>query len=112
MEPAGTSRLQETPVADPDLIRRLDVGQTAYIYRGGVTFIQVKRLVAGPAALPGRPRSRPVPLPAPHPATARPGLTRSRPAACRAPRGQPPGLLADISALLDEAFGPGPGGPR
>ncbi len=47
----GSSRIREEPVADPALIRRLGVGQAAYIYRGGVTFVQVKRLVAAPAAL-------------------------------------------------------------
>lgn len=107
----GTSRLQETPVADPDLIRRLDVGQTAYIYRGGVTFMQIRRLVAGPAALPGPPAQ-----PASAAISLAPGDSAwpdATPAsAAGAPRGQTPGLLADISALLDEAFGPGPGGPR
>jgi len=49
----GTSRIRQAPVVDPALIRALDVGQTAYIYRGGVTFIQVKRLVGAPAALTG-----------------------------------------------------------
>ena len=49
----GSSRIRQAPVADPALIRSLDVGQVAYIYRGGVTFIQVKRLVGGPAALSG-----------------------------------------------------------
>ena len=48
---AGTSRLQQSPVADPDLIRGLDVGQAAFLHRGGVTYTQIKRLVAGPAAL-------------------------------------------------------------
>ena len=44
------------PVLDGDIVRALDVGQAAYVYRGGVTFVQVKRLVAAPAALPaGRP---------------------------------------------------------
>ena len=47
----GSSRVRGTPVADPAIIRSLDVGQAAYIYRGGVTFVQVKRLVAAPAAL-------------------------------------------------------------
>ncbi len=47
----GSSRLREAPVADPALIRNLDVGQAAYIYRGGVTFVQVKRLVAATAGL-------------------------------------------------------------
>ena len=50
----GSSRVRESPVADPALIRRLDVGQAAYIYRGGVTFVQVKRLVAAPGRSGGR----------------------------------------------------------
>jgi hypothetical protein len=49
----GSTRTGDLPVADPSLIRRLGIGQAAYIYRGGVTFVQVKRLVAGPAALAG-----------------------------------------------------------
>jgi hypothetical protein len=49
----GTSRAGQGPVVDATLIRTLDVGQTAYIYRGGVTYIQVKRLVAAPAAVSG-----------------------------------------------------------
>jgi hypothetical protein len=55
----GSSRLREVPAADPNLIRRLDVGQTAYINRGEVTYIQVKRLVAGPATVPGLSSHRP-----------------------------------------------------
>jgi hypothetical protein len=62
----GSSRLHEVPVADPALIRGLAVGQAAYLYRGGVTYIQVSRLVAAPAALapppaagPGRPPAVP-----------------------------------------------------
>jgi len=51
----GTSRLNEIPVVDAALIRDLDVGQAAYIYRGGVTYVQVKRLVGAPAAMAGRP---------------------------------------------------------
>ena len=47
----GTSRIRQVPVVDPALIRALDVGQAGYIYRGGVTYIQVKRLIGGPAAL-------------------------------------------------------------
>ncbi len=56
----GLSRAEGTPVVDPDIIRGLDVGQAAYIYRGGVTYVQVKRLVAGPAEL-LRPAGRPGP---------------------------------------------------
>jgi hypothetical protein len=84
---SGSSRLHLVPVADPDLVRALGVGQAAYIFRGGVTFTQIKRMVAGPAALPP-----PTPVQPPTAAT-----TRS------ASAGSPP--LPDISALLDEAFG-------
>ena len=85
---SGTSRLHHVPVADPDLVRTLDVGQAAYIFRGGVTFTQVKRLVAGPAAL--APASR---VARPADETGAASSQPSRPA------------LPDITALLDEAFG-------
>jgi hypothetical protein len=88
-------------VADPAIIRSLDVGQAAYIYRGGVTFVQIKRLVAAPAALPRESA-----------ATAGPG---GPPGAERRSRGSaPPGgtggadrpaPLPDAGPLLDEAFG-------
>src|SRR5260370_10398370 len=39
----GTSRMRPAPVADPALIRSLDVRQVAYIYRGRVTYCQVQR---------------------------------------------------------------------
>ena len=56
----GTSRLRQAPVLDPDLVRRLDVGQVAYVYRGGVTYLQVRRLIGGQAALnPGIPAGSP-----------------------------------------------------
>jgi hypothetical protein len=103
----GTSRIRLAPVVDPALIRALDVGQAAYIYRGGVTYVQVKRLVAPPAALAPpaatamRPTAAPAaaqtPSPAPPPAPRRPGaLSRPEPA------------LPDAGALLDEAFGTEP----
>jgi hypothetical protein len=104
----GTSRLRPAPVVDPELIRALDVGQAAYIYRGGVTYVQVKRLVAGPAA-----------LPAPHPA-ARPegtsgagtaeaaGTAGAAGAAGAAGTGPSLPSLPDVGPLLDEAFGPEP----
>ncbi|HZC42246.1 MAG TPA: hypothetical protein VE343_16325, partial [Streptosporangiaceae bacterium] len=47
----GSSRVRPEPVADPDRIRVLGTGQAGYLYRGGVTYVQVKRLVAGPAAI-------------------------------------------------------------
>ena len=118
----GLSRAEATPVVDPDLIRGLAVGQAAYIYRGGVTYVQVKRLVAGPAE-----------LPRPHPATADPatadlaaagasGLMAGGQPASVAPPGPGPvagggpaaggspaaGAPPDASELLDDAFGPEP----
>ncbi|HYA51760.1 MAG TPA: hypothetical protein VEG33_11365 [Streptosporangiaceae bacterium] len=89
----GWSRVRSTPVADPAIIRALDVGQAAYIYRGGVTFVQVKRLVAAPAAL----AREPVP----------PAKPTSRTPVTRPAGGEPrPAPLPDADALLDEAFGP------
>jgi hypothetical protein len=88
--------VRPAPVVDPDLIRALDVGQAAYIYRGGVTYVQVKRLVTAPAALP--------------PAAAGPA-PRAVPAAARAAPpepGPPREPLPDASAVLDEAFGAEP----
>jgi hypothetical protein len=87
-------------VADPRIIRSLDVGQAAYIHRGGVTFVQVKRLVAAPAALAREPA--PAPGPAPEPAADHPEPA----AAAGQPRTAP---LPDASSLLDEAFGKEPG---
>jgi hypothetical protein len=102
----GTSRMREAPVADPALIRRLAVGQAAYIYRGGVTYVQVKRLVAAPAALTGVPAAADASTPtAPAAATAPPTGTAAASAASGAGPGGPP---PDVSALLDEVFGPGP----
>ncbi len=92
---AGSSREMQAPVADPDLVRRLDVGQAGYIYRGGVTFTQVKRLVAGPAALAAAAVPVAVQLPPDvADATAMP--------ACAAGAAR----LPDISSFLDAAFGP------
>ena len=97
----GSSRVQGAPVADPAIIRSLDVGQAAYIYRGGVTFVQVKRLVAAPAALAGEPA---VPRPPPGPPERAAG--QAGPVAARGPcPDQPP----DAGAVLDEAFGGEPG---
>ena len=60
----GSSQVRQMPVVDPDLVRALGVGQAAYVHQGGVTYVQVKRLVAAPAAL-----AR-VPVPAPSPGAA------------------------------------------
>jgi hypothetical protein len=97
----GSSRMRDEPVADPALIRRLDTGQAAYIYRGGVTFVQVKRLVAAPAALASQPAAAGEP-------------SAGAAAATRAPAPPPDtephtAPLPDAGALLDEAFGSGTG---
>jgi hypothetical protein len=114
----GSSRIREEPVADPALIRRLEIGQAAYIYHGGVTFVQVKRLVTAPAAL-----AKPSPAgQALHRATAAAGDQARRasaawpsipptsplPADAAAPVGQSAVAAADVTALLDEAFGTEP----
>jgi hypothetical protein len=106
----GTSRVREVPVVDAALIRRLEVGQAAYIYRGGVTYVQVKRVVAAPAALSG-------PGPGPE-AAGRARVAAQSPAAREAAQAAAAGqagsrdrdgqarLPPDAGALLDEAFGP------
>jgi hypothetical protein len=90
----GTSRLRQIPVADAELVRALDTGQAAYIYRGGVTFTQVKRLIAGPAALPAEPTQ--TTLPAELIKAAATAATAAVPA------------LPDVTAFLDEIFGSSP----
>ena len=113
----GQSRQHRTPVVDADLIRRLAVGQAAYIYRGGVTFVQVKRLIAAPAELPMPVRpaageaSRPAAAGVPG-SPARPELDGSD--GPGGPDGNDAGHgaatrrrrpLPDAGSLLDEAFG-------
>jgi hypothetical protein len=92
----GSSALEPAPVADPALVRRLDVGQAAYLFRGGATFVQVSRLVAAPAAIAAEP-------PAPAAAEAGAGASAGAGIADEGP-GRP-----DVAALLDAAFGPEPG---
>jgi hypothetical protein len=130
----GLSRSEGTPVVDPEIIRGLDVGQAAYIYRGGVTYVQVKRLVAGPAELAGPVRGAEpgthgaagaaTPADAVRPDAAGLGAggadaggRDAAPAGWAAadgaisgtPAGGPgPAGPTDISALLDEAFGEEP----
>jgi hypothetical protein len=89
---AGTSHLGRTPVVDPDLIRRLDVGQAAYVYRGGVTYVQVKRLTAAPAALGSAYSS----------ATADIAYTSAADSTAAVPR---PDRPAGLDNFLDEVFG-------
>jgi hypothetical protein len=103
----GLTHSSDRPVADPALIRRLGVGQAAYIYRGGVTFIQVKRLLAAPA---------PVAAAAPAQPPIRAHIAQDPEIMDHADAGTPPGTgmspdagaPPDVSALLDEAFGSGP----
>jgi hypothetical protein len=104
-------------VLDGDLVRRLDVGQACYVYRGGVTFLQVKRLTgrqaeigsgmgvrspdgAAPAATAAYPQF-PAPLAYPAARTADGGA----PGPPTAPLPVPGPVLPDVSELLDEAFG-------
>jgi hypothetical protein len=115
----GSSRLRHTPVLDPDVVRALDVGQAAYIHRGGVTFVQVKRLTAAPAALaPAAPGDRPgwqaAVVPAGLPGVAEPAGPAVQPGAGPPGMAEPPSaaepaastVLPDAGPLLDEAFGP------
>jgi hypothetical protein len=97
----GSSRVRQAPVADPARIRRLGVGQAAYLYRGGVTYVQVKRLVAGPAELVHRGCAAPGRTAA-QPATAQPATAQPAPGAWPGTR---PGALPDVSSVLDDAFG-------
>jgi hypothetical protein len=59
----GTTRQARAWNADPELIRRLAVGQACYIHRGAATFVQVARPQAAPLSLP--PARAPVVLPGP-----------------------------------------------
>jgi len=93
----GSSRIRQAPVVDPAIIRSLDVGQAAYIYRGGVTYVQIKRLVAAPAAVAGQP----VP--------GQPVTVTGAAAAGHASTPRPePAAPPDAGQFLDEAFGAGP----
>ena len=86
----GTTREQRAWTADPDLVRRLDVGQACYIQRGAATFVQV-----------ARPRPSPLTL-LPAPAIADPA------ARVPGPRREPaPAAWPDQPGSLDDVFGPG-----
>ncbi|MGH3209979.1 MAG: hypothetical protein ACRDNO_19700 [Trebonia sp.] len=92
----GLSRTTRAPVLDGDLVRRLEVGQVCYVYRGGVTFLQIKRLAGRQAAI-GRGPATGAP-PAAEPAT------RPLPVTGTAwPMTGP--ALSDASEVLDAAFG-------
>ena len=100
----GTTREQRARTADPDIIRRLAVGQACYIQRGAATFVQVARPRPSPLTLlPPPATGDPAPrIPAPrhhhqpghhHQPDPDPGL-------------DPAGLWPD-TARLDDIFGPG-----
>jgi hypothetical protein len=63
----GTTREQRAWVADPDLVRRLDVGQACFIHRGAATFIQVARPRPSPLTLLPPPPVPDLPGPVPGP---------------------------------------------
>jgi hypothetical protein len=99
----GYARAHHTQVVDPDIVRSLDVGQAAYIYRGGVTYVQVKRLLAGAAAVVAPATERP---PRPPALPAAPMPLAPGPGAQVPQRPQGPGkTLPDAGPLLDEVFG-------
>jgi Helicase HerA, central domain len=85
----GTTREQRAWVADPDIVRRLQVGQACYIHHGAATFVQVARPAASPLTL--------LPPPAPEPPRAAAPEHRPEPA----PPPWPP------ASGLDDIFGPG-----
>jgi hypothetical protein len=63
----GTTREQHAWTADPDLIRRLEVGQACYIHRGAATFVQVARPKPSPLTLLPPPATGPLPAGVPAP---------------------------------------------
>ena len=79
----GTTREQRAWTADPDLVRRLDVGQACFIHRGAATFIHIARPKPSPLTLlpaaarpgPARPGARAPPRTRPRPG--RRGRTRA-----------------------------------
>ena len=99
---AGSSRLADRPVVDATLIRALDVGQAAYIYQGGVTYVQVKRLIGAPAAVSPSAADEPVPGAPEHGESAGMAEASDRTASIDLAAAE----LPDVSALLDAAFGP------
>ena len=90
----GITREQRAWTADPDIIRRLTVGQACYIHHGAATFVQVARPAASPLNL--------LPPPAPGPSPAAVPEPRHEPAPTSWP-GHTPASLDDIL---------GPGDPR
>ena len=85
----GLTREERAWVADPDLIRRLEVGQACYIQGGAATFVQVARPTPSPLSLMAA--RTPVVLPLPR---------RPEPEAEPAPKAGP------VPAGVDDVIGP------
>jgi len=88
----GTTREQRAWTADPDLVRRLDIGQACYLHHGAATFVQVARPTPSPLSLLPPPAVPAGPVQVPEP--------RHEPAV--------PSWPGPVG--LDDIFGPG--GPR
>jgi hypothetical protein len=88
----GSSRVQHAWTADPDIARRLEVGQAAYIASGGCTWVQVARPRPSPLPLP-----LPAPVPAPTPAVV---IPPTHPDPKTEPEPAAPG-----AGVLDDVFG-------
>ncbi len=86
----GTTRQQRAPTADPELIRRLEVGQACYVHRGAAAFVQV-----------ARPKPSPLTLLPPPAAAAGPVVQ------VPVPRQEPGPATWPAPASLDDIFGPG-----
>jgi hypothetical protein len=110
----GTTRQQRAWVADPGVIRRLQVGQACYLRHGAATFVQVARpqpspLALAPAQVPAEPD--PADQDAAHQDPADQDAAHQDPADQDAgirlpePRRQP--VPQPVPAFLDDIFGPG-----
>ena len=98
----GTTRIQHAWTADPDLIRKLAVGQACYIRRGSAVYLQLARLKPAPLPLAAARARRPW-----DPASAGwpgPGLPDEDPRTATVP------LPVLTPGLLDDVLGPGPEG--
>jgi hypothetical protein len=82
----GTTRIRRGCVADPELIRRLQVGQACYIHRGAATFVQVARPKPSPLTLLAPPAAEPV---------------------VQVPEPRQESAAWPAAASLDDVFGPG-----
>jgi hypothetical protein len=97
----GTTREQRAWIADPELIRRLQVGQACYIHRGAATFVQVARPKASPLSLPAA--QAPVVLPAPRRESGPAAVPTTGPAT--GPTTEP--ATGPVPPSLDDILGPG-----